>query len=331
MSQQTILNFLIPPKPDHPNISGRLDILAKYGPIVNYHLLDKCICVKCRPTIRSKLLESGKTLKTAKDKVITEDFINHNTTIFCKDCLNHFTTWSHLLSGHEGTHIMTNEEIDFMIHEMNKNDIYEILLAEKGTAAKTIITKYDIKKPPKETIYKKEHVLKLLSILKTDDYGRYDYIELQNLILEDRRIRLNWWVSKMIDKPMNQFANAKLLNFTGDEKEIKDIMNPKSKNFTLLRNKPIEIKNQERKKLQNTVLQHPIMLKGKLTEHEIESKIERLLTKNISMINGDDLANINIKNNMLLLRNYELEAIKSKEGQEDIKKERERLNQLKYG
>ena len=108
-------------------------------------------------------------------------------------------------------------------------------------------------------------------------------------------------------------------------------MNPKSKNFTLLRNKPIEIKNQERKKLQNTVLQHPIMLKDKLTEHEIESKIERLLTKNISMISGDDLANINIKNNMLLLRNYELEAIKSKQGQEDIKKERERLNQLKYG
>ena len=86
MSLQTILNFLIPPKPDHPDISGRLDLLAKYGPIVNYHILDNCICKVCRPKIREKLIETGKTLKTAKDKIITEEFINKNTFLFCKDC-----------------------------------------------------------------------------------------------------------------------------------------------------------------------------------------------------------------------------------------------------
>ncbi len=330
MSLQTILNFLIPPKPDHPDISGRLDLLAKYGPIVNYHILDNCICKVCRPKIREKLIETGKTLKTAKDKIITEEFINKNTSLFCKDCQNHFQRWSHLLSGLEGTHIMTNEEIDFTIYEMNKDDLYDILLAEKGTSAKTILSKYDLKKPPSEIVYRKEHVVKLLSSLEVDDYGRYDFIELQNLILEDRRIRLNFWVSKMINKPINQFPNPKLINFTGDEKEIREMKNPKSKNFTLLRTKPIEIKDKERKKLKATVLQHPIMQKDKLTDHEIGVKVEKLLTKNISMVGPESLSDVNIKSNMLLLRNYELEAIRSKEAQEEIKKEREKLNQLKY-
>ena len=330
MSLQTILNFLLPPKPDHPDVSGRLDILAKYGPIVNYHILDNCICMNCRPKIRAKLIETGKSLKTAKDKIITEEFINHNTELFCQTCKTHFQQWSHLLSGLEGTHIMTNQEIDFMIYEMNYSDLYEILLAEKGTSAKTILSKFDLKKPPNEIVYRKEHVVKLLSSLEVDDYGRYDFIELQNLVLEDRRIRLNFWVSKMINKPIHQFPNPKLLNFTGEEKEIKEMKNPKSKNFTLIRNKPIEIKDKERKKLKATVLQHPIMQKDKLTNHEISMKVERLLTKNISMVAPESLSDVNIKSNMLLLRNYELEAIKSKEAQEEIKKEKEKLNQLKY-
>ena len=63
MSLQTILNFLIPPKPDHPDISGRLDLLAKYGPIVNYHILDNCICKVCRPKIREKLKLKSLSLK----------------------------------------------------------------------------------------------------------------------------------------------------------------------------------------------------------------------------------------------------------------------------
>ena len=33
---------------------------------------------------------------------------------------------------------------------------------------------------------------------------------------------------------------------------------------------------------------------------------------------------------MLLLRNYELETIKSKEDQKEIRREKERLEQLKY-
>ena len=35
-----------------------------------------------------------------------------------------------------------------MIHEINENDLLEILKAEKGISAKTILTKFDISKPP---------------------------------------------------------------------------------------------------------------------------------------------------------------------------------------
>jgi hypothetical protein len=45
---KTLMNFLIPPKPDHPDICGRLDLIGKYGPITDYHVLDICICTNCR-------------------------------------------------------------------------------------------------------------------------------------------------------------------------------------------------------------------------------------------------------------------------------------------
>lgn len=331
MDINTILRFLVPVKPDHPDVSGRLDILARYGPVVNHHLLDKCICTDCRKEVRARLVESGKTMKLAKDKIVSDEFISKNNKLFCMKCLGHFNQWSHLLTGLEGTHIMTNEEIDFMITEMNKEDLYQILLAEKGTSARTIISKYDIKNPPQAIVYKTEHVLKLLSLLEVDYYDRYNLAELQNLIQEDRRIRLNYWVSKMIDKPVDKFDNPKLINFTGDDKEIKDMKNPRSKNFTLLRHLPIQVENKEKNKLQATVLQHPILQKDKLTQHEISQKVEKLLQKNISMIAAESkLSDINIVSNMILLRNFELEAIKSKEAKDELKKAKEKLEQKKY-
>ena len=104
-----------------------------------------------------------------------------------------------------------------MIHEMNENDLLEILKAEKGSSAKTILTKYDITKPPNEIVYTKNHILKLISMLQVDYYDRYNFAELQNVIMEDRRIRMNFWVSKMLKKPIEQFPNPKLINFNGEE------------------------------------------------------------------------------------------------------------------
>ncbi len=328
----TILKFLVPPKPDHTDLSGRLDMIGKYGPVCNHHVLDICICRKCRPNVKSILRKNGVLLKKNRDKVLTDEFIFKNKNVFCEECLNHFDNWSHIFGGIEGTHILTNEEIEFMMKDMNKNDLLEILIAEKGSSGKTILSKFDLNKPPNEIVYTKEHALKLISYLKTDYYDRYDFEELQNLINEDRRIRLNFWVSKMLHKPIESFPNPKLINFTGTEKEIKDIKNPHSKNFTILRNQPLKVQDKNELKVRNLVLQHPIILKDKLTEHEINVKVEKLLTRNIGQVTepGEKIVGPDIKNNMLLLRNYDLEMIKSKQAKEDIKREKERLEMLKY-
>ena len=329
---KTILNFLCPPKPDHPDISGRLDLIGKYGPIMEYHILDNCLCANCRKNIKDILKKKGVSMKKASDKILKDEFINENINNFCEKCRDHFDKWTHLLSGYEGTHINTNEEISNMIHQMNENDLLEILKAEKGTSAYTILTKFDISKPPKEIVYTKNHILKLISMLDVDYYDRYNFIELQNVIMEDRRIRMNFWVSKMLHKPIDQFPNPKLLNFNGEEKQLKEMKNPKSKDFTILRNNPIKVINKDRTAIQKTVLQHPILQKDKLTDHEIAVKVEKLSQRNIGLVSdpGQDPIGPDIKNNMILLRNYQLEMIKSKEAQDEIKREKERIELQKY-
>lgn len=42
-----VLKWLFPPNLEHANSTGRLDLLAMYGPIVNHHSVDYCFCPKC--------------------------------------------------------------------------------------------------------------------------------------------------------------------------------------------------------------------------------------------------------------------------------------------
>ena len=44
---ETILKFLFPPNLEHSNTTGRLDLVALYGPVVNYHSVDSCFCKNC--------------------------------------------------------------------------------------------------------------------------------------------------------------------------------------------------------------------------------------------------------------------------------------------
>ena len=54
--------------------------------------------------------------------------------------------------------------------------------------------------------------------------------------------------------------------------------------------------------------------------------------RNIGLVSdpGSESIGADIKNNMLLLRNYQLKMVKSKEAQNEIKKEKERIELLKY-
>ena len=44
VTMDMIMSFLFPPNLEHANSTGRLDLLAMYGPIVNYHSVDYCFC-----------------------------------------------------------------------------------------------------------------------------------------------------------------------------------------------------------------------------------------------------------------------------------------------
>lgn len=48
---------------------------------------------------------------------------------------------------------------------------------------------------------------------------------MQKVILEDRRLRTNYWVSKIIKKPIEKFKNPNLLN-QNEKVNRDDIKNP---------------------------------------------------------------------------------------------------------
>jgi len=55
------------------------------------------------------------------------------------------------------------------------------------------------------------------------------------MILEDRRLRMNFWISKITHKPIEKFKNPNLLNWN-EKVDRKDIKNPY---FSLSRILPI--------------------------------------------------------------------------------------------
>ena len=54
----------------------------------------------------------------------------------------------------------------------------------------------------------------LMQEIDTDYYDRYSFTELQNLILEDRRIRVSYWVSKIVGKSIDRFPAVTTLDNT---------------------------------------------------------------------------------------------------------------------
>lgn len=89
---------------------------------------------------------------------------------------------------------MSDIEITELIKEINKSDLLNLLIVEKGSTAKLIIETINLTEP-KEIMYRDEHVKELVKDLETDYYDRYDYEDLNKMILEDRRLRINYWVS----------------------------------------------------------------------------------------------------------------------------------------
>jgi hypothetical protein len=86
-------------------------------------------------------------------------------------------------------------------------------------------------------MYQPKHLEELLKDLETDYYERYEFNDLQKMIMEDRRTRINYWVSKIIHKPIEKFKNPNMLNMN-EKVDRNDIKNPY---FTLTRIQPISL------------------------------------------------------------------------------------------
>ena len=83
----------------------------------------------------------------------------------------------HLTCGREGQHVMPDIEITELIAEINRSDLLEMLVVEKGSTAKMMIDTLDLHEPS-EIMYKEEHVIELIKDLETDYYDRYEFDDL---------------------------------------------------------------------------------------------------------------------------------------------------------
>lgn len=264
-----ILKFMFPPNLEHSNSTGRLDLFALYGPTVHYHSVDSCFCHECigiakeqlnraiqkkqdllikttgsikvdsiKPTTLRGTGTISKTnrLMEAPKRLLQEEDINEIFRDLCPKCQQHVEGFVHLTCGRGSQHINSDIEITEMINEVNRNDILELLIVEKGSTAKMMIQTLKLHEPA-EIMYQPRHLEELLKDLETDYYERYEFNDLQKMILEDRRLRINYWVSQIIHKPIEKFKNPNLLN-QNEKVDRNDIKNPY---FSLSRILPISL------------------------------------------------------------------------------------------
>ena len=83
----------------------------------------------------------------------------------------------HLTCGRGAKHINTDIEISELINEINKTDILNLLIVEKGSTAKMMIQTLNLTEPP-EIMYTETHLRELIKDLETDYYERYEFSDL---------------------------------------------------------------------------------------------------------------------------------------------------------
>lgn len=330
---------MFPPNLEHSNSTGRLDLFALYGPIVNYHSVDYCFCHKCiglakdqlkvaiaekeaidrkrmgltgtaavekkAPALGQQVQKNFMTVKKLADaptRLLKEVDINQIYSMLCQKCRAHCDGFVHLTCGRGGQHLNSDIEIDELISEINRRDLLTLLTVEKGSIAKMMIDTLDLTEPP-EIMYKEEHVRELFKDLETDYYERYEYDHLMKMIIEDRRLRMNYWISKITKKPIEKFKNPNLLN-QNEKVNRKDINNPY---FSLSRILPISLHMQKTKVISTDTTYDKVHFdyKAKLLQSEQDQIVQRTVMKELHRV--ADLHNANnpqSAKNTLILRNY---------------------------
>ena len=130
------MKFVDPPNIGHANLNSRLDLFGIYGPVLNWHSVDKCLCKNCGKVGKGYLSELTRSMVN-KEKVrlgidtrldsaglgsrsevtrrtglkvpvrvgvvrlLKEDAIIELWDEFCGGCKNHLERYSHLVAGRQ--------------------------------------------------------------------------------------------------------------------------------------------------------------------------------------------------------------------------------------
>ena len=75
----------------------------------------------------------------APQRLLQEEDVNAIFDDLCPKCQAHCEGFVHLTCGRGAQHINSDIEINEMIDEMNRNDILDLLIVEKGSTAKMML------------------------------------------------------------------------------------------------------------------------------------------------------------------------------------------------
>lgn len=124
-----------------------------------------------------KTIQATRKLMEAPRRLLHEEDILAIYDDLCPKCQAHCDGYVSLTCGRGSQHINTDIEIEEMIREINRNEILDLLIVEKGSTAKMMIQTLNLTEPP-EIMYKEEHLVELLKDLDTDYYERYEFDDL---------------------------------------------------------------------------------------------------------------------------------------------------------
>lgn len=264
LNEDKVCKFLQPIDQNHPVIVNRLDMLAIYGPSTGDHKISDCFCKNCQLIIKEKMSQVHSDLKSPIKKLKESD-IQEYFPILCNICQNHITKVSHIFSGFKEEHILNDKELNQMVFEENYNDLIEAIMKVDKNYNKLLIKKWNVEQLLSD--YSIVDVKEILKLLKKDEFGRFHFYDFQDLVLEDRKIRLNYMTSNVLNISVENVWRAN---------PVQMINRPERK-------KPLDVINKEnfKKKFQielGTNLNEKI--KSKMSSGEKDLILDKIFHKN---------------------------------------------------
>ena len=77
-----------------------------------------------------------------------------------------------------------------------------------------ILKQIKIEKLKKQIYYSEENINKLFENIEKDFYGRLDFSKMQEVILNDRKVRLNYMIAETLNVPINKIHQKNKIDFS---------------------------------------------------------------------------------------------------------------------